>query len=389
MIDPLMRDLAIGGAVLGNLSAVYFYAYAGLQIPVGLVLDRWGPRRTLACAAVVAALGSVLFALAPGLGLVYVGRLLVGAGSAFGFVGALKLASAWFAPGRFAMVSGLTLMFGMLGGILGQAPLALLVEALGWRPLLGAAGLAGGLLAVAIWAVVRDAPGPARHDRPPAPRLGILPALREVLGRRQNWAVALVGAATTAPLLSFAGLWGVAWLMQAHGLTRPQAAATTSLLLIGWAIGSPLAGMLSDRLARRRPPLVFAAGGGLACLSALVYLPGLPPLALSGLFLATGACLGAMVVCFALAREINPPEVTAVALAMVNMAVTGTGALFQPLIGLLLDLNWDGVLLEGARVYSPAAYRLALSVLVAFLGAGLAAAFLTRETRAMLVPDSR
>jgi MFS family permease len=278
------------------------------------------------------------------------------------------------------------MMAGMSGGILGQAPLAVIVDATGWRaPLLGAAA-AGALLALAIWIIVRDRPPGAAAGDPSASGPGIATALKEVLGQRQNWFIAVVGSATSAPLLAFAGLWGVAWLMQVQGMSRPEAAATTSALLIGWALGAPLAGHVSDRLARRKPALIAAAGGGLVCLCALLYLPGLPDAVLALLFLLTGLFLGAMVVCFATAREINPSAVTGAALAFVNMMVVGAGALFQPLIGALLDLNWDGALVEGAPLYSPEAYQAAFSVLVIFLTAGLGAAFLVRETRASIAP---
>lgn len=361
MIDQLMRDLAVGGAILGNLSAFYFYAYASLQIPIGLMLDRWGPRRMLSLGALLCACGSVIFALAEGLTLAYAGRLLIGAGAAFAFVGSLKLATHWFPPQRFAQVSGLTMMLGMAGGVLGQAPLAALVEAAGWRGLLWGAGMVGLLLAAALWLIVRDRPP---HEPP---------ALRAVVTRRENLLVALTGASMSAPLLAFAGLWGVAWLMQTYGLTRPAAAGIASLLLIGWAVGAPAAGALSDRIGRRRPLLALGALIGLSCLALLIYLPALPALLMSGLFLIAGLALGAMVVSFAVAREVNPPEQTGAAYGFVNGAVVATGAIFQPLIGWLLDLQWDGAMAAGARVYDPEAYRFAFSVLLVFLVVGLLA----------------
>jgi MFS family permease len=372
MIDPLMRDLAVGGAVLGNLSAFYFYAYAGLQIPVGMMVDRWGPRRLLTGGALLCGLGSLLFALAEGLPLAYAGRLLIGAGAGFGFVATLKLATSWFPPERFAQVSGLTLMLGMLGGIGGQAPLAALVEAAGWRSALAGAAGFGVLLAATIWLVVRDRPSgaPAAPAGTGAPSL--LAGLRAIAKRPQNWLLALASAAMTAPLLSFAGLWGVAWLM--------QAAATTSLMLIGWALGGPLIGTLSDRLGRRKGFLLAGSALGLSCLAAVLYLPDLPIAVLSVLFLVNGIGLGAMVVTFAMAREANAMAISGVAYAFVNCAVTGTGAVFQPLIGWLLDLGWDGTLVAGARVYSAEAYRLALTSLIVFLAVGLVAGLGLRET---------
>ena len=154
---------------------------------------------------------------------------------------------------------------------------------------------------------MRDRPPGAAPKAPSDRGPGIAAALRQVLGRRQNWIVALVGAATSAPLLTLAGLWGVAWLMQVQCMTRPEAAATTSAVLIGWALGAPLAGYISDRLARRKPALIAATGGGLACLCTLLYLPGLPGAALALLFFVTGRFLSAMVVCFAIARARSTP----------------------------------------------------------------------------------
>ena len=276
------------------------------------------------------------------------------------------------------------MMAGMAGGILGQAPLAVVIDAVGWRPPLLGAAVVGGILALGIWSVVRDHPPGAAAKDPRDRGPGIVTALRQVLGKRQNWIIALIGTTTTAPLLAFAGLWGVAWLMQIQGMTRPEAAATTSAMLIGWAIGSPLAGQVSDRMARRKPALIAATGGGLVCLCALLYLPGLPGALRPVLFFVTGLFLGAMVVCFAVAREINSGAVTGIALAFVNMTVVASGAVFQPLIGALLDLNWDGAMAGGAPIYSPEAYRAAFSVLVIFLFAGLGAAFLIRETRARI-----
>jgi MFS family permease len=380
MIDPLMRDLAVGGAVLGNLSAFYFYAYAGLQIPVGMMVDRWGPRRLLTGGALLCGLGSLLFSLAEGLPLAYAGRLLIGAGAGFGFVATLKLATTWFPPERFAQVSGLTLMLGMLGGIGAQAPLAALVEAAGWRSALAGAAGFGVLLAAAIWLVVRDRPSGAAAAPAGTGAPSLLAGLRAVAKRPQNWLLALAAAAMTAPLLSFAGLWGVAWLMQTRGLARPEAAAMTSLMLIGWALGGPLMGTLSDRLGRRKVFLLAGSGLGLVCLAAVLYLPDLPLAVLSGLFLANGIGLGAMVIAFAMTREANAMAVVGVAYAFVNCAVTGTGAVFQPLIGWLLDLGWDGALVEGARVYSAEAYRLALTSLIVFLAIGLVAGLALRET---------
>lgn len=381
MIDQLMRDLQVGGAALGNLSAFYFYAYASLQIPVGLLMDRYGPRRLLCFGAMVCAAGTAIFALATALGPAYLGRLLVGIGASFGFVGALKLATTWLPERRFALASGLLMMAGMAGGILGQAPLAAVVEWTGWRQALMGSAVAGLLLGLAIWLVVRDQP-PGVHEQ--SGRSGgreLLRGLKTVFRTPQNWLIALTCASMSAPLLAFAGLWGVAWLMQVHGMSRPEAAWTASLLLLGWAFGSPIAGWVSDRLGRRKLPLIGALVIGASCLALLIYTPEFEPIVMQGMFFLCGLCFGTMVVGFALARENNAPEVYGAAFGMINGATVATGAIFQPLLGALLDLGWDGRMVEGAPLYAPGDYRLAFAALLIFLGLGLTATLALRERR--------
>jgi MFS family permease len=133
MVGELMRDFAVGAAVLGHLSAAYFYAYAGMQIPVGLLLDRFGPRRLMTVAALACAGGCMLFAVGQSLAMVTAGRLLIGASAAFSLVGAMAIAGQWFPANRFALLSGLAMAMGMAGGAFGQAPLRLAIEATDWR----------------------------------------------------------------------------------------------------------------------------------------------------------------------------------------------------------------------------------------------------------------
>ncbi len=381
MIDQLMRDLKVSGAVLGNLSAFYFYAYASLQIPVGLLMDRYGPRRLLCFGAIVCAGGTAIFALADNLGPAYLGRLLVGIGASFGFVGSLKLATTWLPERRFALASGLLMMAGMAGGILGQAPLAAVVEWTGWRHALMGSAVAGFVLGIGIWLLVRDQPPGVQDHAGRAGGRELLRGLATVFRTPQNWLLALTCASMSAPLLAFAGLWGVAWLMQVHGMSRPEAALTASLLLLGWAFGSPIAGWVSDRLGRRKPPLIGALIIGAGCLALLIYGPGLNPTLMRAMFFVCGLCFGTMVVGFALARENNAPEVHGAAFGMVNGATVATGAIFQPLLGALLDLRWDGRMVEGAPFYDKGAYQVAFGALLAFLAFGLMAALALRERR--------
>jgi MFS family permease len=374
MVEELMRDLAVGGAVLGHLSGVYYYGYAGMQVPVGVLLDRFGPRRLMAGAGLVCAAGCVLFATGSTLAAVTVGRLLVGASSAFSLVGAMAVAARWFPADRFAVLSGWAMAMGMAGGVFGQAPLRLAVEASSWRTTVLLLGLGGAALAAAAWATVRD------RWRGHAGMLGALHGLGAVARHPQTWLIALAGLGTAAPLLGFAGLWGVPFIEAAYGLPRATAATLTSMLFVGWGAGAPLFGWLSDRIGRRKAPLLTGLALETVALAAVVWIADLPAIALGGLCFLTGLFGSAQIVGFALVKENHPARLSGTAIGFVNGMVTGAGALFQPLVGLFLDLAWAGELAQGARVYAPEAYRVALSSLIA-CGAGAALCVLAvRET---------
>jgi MFS family permease len=374
MIEELMRDFAVGAAAVGNLSAFYFYGYAGMQVPVGMLIDRFGPRRLMTVSAALCAGGCVIFALSTAFTGLAFGRFLIGASAAISLVGAMAVAGQWFPARRFALFSGLTMMMGMVGGVFGQAPLRLLVEATDWRNavLLLAAG--GVMVALAAWSTVRD------RQRGSGGLGPVLAGTWMVMGNRQTWFIAFAGLGATGPLLGFAGLWGVPYFTASYGVDAGVAASITSTLFIGWGVGAPWFGWLSDRIQRRRAPFIAGMTLCLASLATLVYLPGLPLAGVTALCFLCGFGGAAQIVGFAAVREHNAVHLSGTALGFVNGMVTGAGALYQPLLGWLLDLAWDGRLEAGARIYDPGAYQAAFGVLVAGSFTGLLCAIAMVET---------
>lgn len=362
MTDQLMADFAIGGAALGNLSAFYFYAYVVMQIPTGVMADRWGPRRVLAGGAGVAALGSLLFAFAPDFGWAGFGRLLVGASVAVAFVSTLKLASHWFPPQKYALASGMALFMGVVGGVMAGVPLRLLVENFGWRMVMGSAGIFATLLCIAIWLFVRDDPsargyqshhhgGGETHRHPP-----ILAGIFQVLSYRNTWLLMLMPIGFSGAVLTFAGLWGVPWLRQVHGLDPKAAAAVTSALLVAWALGGPILGSWSQRLGRRKPLYLISGAVATAGWFAVFFLA--PPLWLMVALLAiTGFASGNIIIGFAWAKESLPLRLTGTASGVVNMGPLMGGMLLQPGVGWLLDRGWGGQLAGGVRIYDAATWQ--------------------------------
>ena len=380
----LMSEFTLGAAALGNLAAFYYYSYVAMQIPAGLLADRWGPRRALTAGAAVAAAGTLLFALAPGYAAASLGRLLIGGSVGVAFVAMLKLAGHWFAPTRFAMLSGLALACGVLGAVSAGVPLRLLVDAFGWRNVMSVAAALTGLLAVVIWTAVRDDPSERGYASyaPTAPvhHAPILQSIRQTLASRNVWLVFLISGAVSGPTLTFGGLWGVPFLSTHYGLSTSQASMITSLLLVCWAVAGPFVGALSDRLRRRKP--LYALGAVLATAGwcAALLLPGVPLPLLIVLLGFTGCASAAVMVGFAIAKESAPAALAGTAGGIANMGNMLGSMIMQPAVGWMLDRHWAGAFANGVRVYDFGAYRAGFALMIAWLAAALVLLVFVRET---------
>ncbi|OGA39314.1 MAG: MFS transporter [Betaproteobacteria bacterium RIFCSPLOWO2_12_FULL_65_110] len=388
----LMTEFSLGAAALGNLSAVYFYSYVGMQIPTGIVVDRWGPRRVLAAGAAVAAAGTLLFALAQSLALVALGRLLIGASVGVAFVAMLKLSTHWFHLSRFAFFSGVALACGVVGAVFAGAPLRLLVDAYGWRVVMIAAGGLTGLLALLIWAFVRDDPqerGYRSFVAAPhvcAPRRSILGGMGAVLRTPNVWLIFIISGGVSGPALTFAGLWGVPFLRTHYGLATATAAMITSLLLLSWALGGPVMGALSDRFRERKP--LYGLGAGIAAAGWFIVflIPNLPLAVLITVLVVTGIASGCIMIGFAFAKESTPAALAGTTSGVINMGNMLGGMIMQPAVGWVLDRYWHGTVEGGARIYGFAAYRAGFSLMLAWLVLAMVLLLFTHETRCRQTP---
>lgn len=393
MTAELMNDFGIGAAALGNLSALFFYSYVAMQVPTGLMADKWGPRRLLTAGAFVAAVGTMIFAWSEDLRWAGLGRLLIGGSTAVAYVVMLKLAGNWFKPRLFALASGLALFFGVLGAVTAGTPLRLLVDRFGWRPIMLVSGGVTLVIGALIWLFIRDDPsqrgfrsyassgGPAS-----AARVGFLAGLRRMMGFRNPWLLSLAPGAMGGSVMAFAGLWGVPFLKVRYGLAPAQGAAVCSALMVSWALGGPVLGGLSDRIGRRKP---LYLGGGLTAAvgwAAMIFWPDLPLGPFVGVGLIASFACGAIVIGFAFAKESVPIRYSGTVVGVVNMGVMMGTAILQPAIGWVLDANWQGLTADGVRVYDLAAYRLGFSLMLAWLAAACVMLGLTKETHCRQLP---
>ncbi len=381
MTATLMKTFQIGGIELGNLAASYFYAYLLLQIPAGLLLDKFGPRKTTTVAIALCALGSLVFAWADTLFVASVGRFLTGAGAAFAAVNCLKLIANWFPYKHFAFMAGLMMTMAMLGAVGGQAPLAAYIQKMDWRQAVEVIGIAGFVLAALFWIVVRDkSPDHAREKHIVPTKISFYDSIKQIFKNPQSWWLSLYSGFAFAPVMVFGGLWGVSFIAEGFELNQNIAAQMVSLIFIGFALGAPLFGWFSDWIGRRRIVMLWGTIMALLSISTAIYLPGVSSYMLAFLLLLFGFSISSFLLCFTMIREVNVPLLAATAIGFMNAFDALLGAFSDPLTGKLLDMSWDGKLVEGARIFSVSAYKAAFLTLPSYLILSILILFKVKET---------
>lgn len=386
MTQELMRMYDLTATELGLFSAYYYHAYVPMQIVVGLLMDRYGPRRLLTWACLFCAIGTFLFGCGYSLLVAEVGRFLVGFGSAFAFVGALKLATIWLPPHRFALISGLITCLGMVGAMIGDILLRKLVDQAGWQVTIYGSAAIGVFLTAVIWALIRDArPGMAVSHEHVLEFRKLFVGLWQAIKNPQMWLVGLVGLLLYLSLSAFGELWGIQYLEQSRGLSKIDAANANSLIFLGWAVGGPLWGLFSDVIRLRCLPIILSSVMALIVVAVMLYAPTLSVVQLYWLLFFFGFMCSVQVLVFAIAREVSNRKMTGTAIALTNFFVMMGGNFFQPMVGKLLDMKWGGVVLDGLRVYSPEAYQFALAILPIGITLSIIITFFVRETHAIVL----
>ena len=371
MTTELMAFFHVSGAGLGNLAATYFYTYAIMQLFAGILLDKFSPRILISLAMLATALGALFFSTADNLLEADISRALIGAGAAFATVSYMKMAALWFHPSRFAFVSVLLATAAMLGALFGEAPMALLINLVGWQQALLYVSLMGVVLAVIFILTIKD----KQEDVNVSPvSWAVKVNFKEilvVLKSLNNWYLMFYSGLAFAPVAVFGGLWGNPFLEVAYRLTKAQAASLTSLVFLGLAAGGPLFGLLSDRLKQRESMMAIGTTIALIALLLVLYVPGLSIWLLATYLFIFGFGIGAFMLVYVIGKEINLLALAATVIAMLNTGDALLGALSEPLTGWLLDLMDPNKALNGVHYFSAENYRIALVILPIYLLAAL------------------
>ncbi len=367
----LQTEFAVSGAALGALAAAYFYVYALMQLPTGVLADTLGPRKVLTAGGIVAGIGSVMFGVADSAAAAGVGRALAGLGVSVAFISALKLNANWFSERHFATSSSLTNVIGLSGALAATVPLAWLVTQISWRIVFIAIGMASFVIAIATWRLMRDSPAGERSS-PAQSSVRWHHGLGEVMRNRATWAGFWVSFGLSGSYMSFVGLWSVPMLIHTHGATPVEATRHVALIVITLAISSVGISIVSDHLRRRRAVMIAAAL--LYCGCWVLWLHGVPREWTYAMFALTGLCAPGFVLSWAYSKEVNRPRYAGMATSLANSGGFLAAGIMQPLVGYVLDRAAQGA------AYTQVTFRAGLWVIAAFALAGFIGTLFLRET---------
>jgi len=379
----LMRDLNAGGSLIGLLGSAYFYPYALMQLPAGLLSDSWGARKTITLFFIVASAGCVILGFSPTVSWAIAGRGIVGIGVAMLFVPTLKIFSEWFPPGEFARMTGILISMGGLGSLIAATPLVWLSGRIGWRAAFLLIGMVTLGLSILVWICVRDRP--SEKGWPPvtarsgadAPAIGLGRAMKQVLTRAHFWPMAIWFFFDYAIFFSFCGLWGGPYLTHVYGMSRTESGHILSMMAFGLVVGAPFLTWLSDKgFQRRKPVLVLTSIGMVIMTALLVYTTAIPTWGLYLFFFMITVCGNAIgAVAFSMNKELFPVAIAGTAMGLVNLFPFVGGALFQPFLGYLLERHG-----RVGDAFPPEAYPNAFMALFVCAWIALGAALCARET---------
>jgi len=382
IVPELMEAFSLSALGVGSLSAFFYYAYTPLQLPVGVLMDRFGARSLLTLACLLSALGSLAFGAAPYFGYVLAGRFAIGAGSAFAWVGLIYLISRWFPPRRIGLMIGLASSLGLVGGICGQGPMAELVKATSWRYANHLLAVIGFILTAAIWLIIRNSPDEKALETKETPSFAsALLGFKAVLANKQSWLVATYSTMIYLCISVFAELWGLSYLQTAYSLDRTTAGYVNSMIYLGFLVGGPILGVFSDHIQLRKPVILVGAFFAAIFIGLVVLVPNLSIFMLCALLFCFGLAVSSQLLSFSISIEINAISAKGSALAFNNFVTMIGGSVMQPLIGFFLARGAIQAGSETLEQYTAGDFRTALISLPIACLLGFIITFFIKETR--------
>lgn len=367
-MQQIMHQFSIDASGFGLLAALYYYGYAWMQIPVAMLLDRFGARYVVLSCAVLCGVAVFVFSCTNHWYLACFSRFLIGVGSAAGFLGVSKVISQWFPKDQYARMIGFSFTFGFMGAIYGGKPTSLLVESYGWQNV--AFVLAGVSMALGLGAYL-FLRAPSNRSQDSESEAFKLAHFKTLLTSPAIWLLAVGNLLMVGSLEGFADVWGVQFLMTAYSLEKSDAAELVSYIFVGMLFGGPLLAAFARILGNYK--VISLCGAGMSFAFVLLLTGGNANWYwLASLFFCIGVMCCYQVIVFAAGSNLVSAQLLCITVALLNCINMLGGSFFHTCIGLMMDLFWSGNLdLDGTRAYGMDSYVPALSVipLCALLGA--------------------
>jgi MFS family permease len=374
MMPQLSEAFGLGATGVASIIGLFYYGYSAFSLAAGVAMDRFGPRRVVPIGAALVGAGALLFA-SGNTELASAGRVLQGSGGAFAIVGAIYIATQYFEPSRAATLIGATQMFGMAGGFAGQFAVGPLIAAgVAWSHFWLGMGVVGLAISAPLYFLL-----PGQHESPPAQPVAAgasesalrsaARALGAVFRNPQTILCGMIAGLLFIPTTIFDMVWGVRYLQEAIGYDYGASVMRSAMVPLGWIIGCPLLGWISDQLGRRKPVIAGGAALLLACLAWILYGPTdvLPPYVMG---LLTGLGSGAAMLPTTVAKEANTPELGGTTVGAVTFVNFTFSALLGPVFASTLRRASSGAAeLERAHfqmAFEPLLYGVGLAILLLF-----------------------
>ena len=381
----LINAFEISGTALGVLASAYFYSYGIMQIPVGILSDRWGPRRVIVLSSFIASLGAISFGLSPGFSVAIISRVLIGIGVSALFVAAMRILANWFKGVELARVSGVLMATGGLGWLMATTPLALMSEAFGWRESFIAVGVFSLIPAACSWFILADTPAkkgfPNITEVPGSSEntnINIIKDLKMIFREKHFWAIAIWFIFRGGALFGFFGLWAGPYLIETYHLSQYSAGNILSMIAFAMILLSPVLGHVSDKtLSSRKKVLVWTSVLNCLCWFTMVtFFEQLSIAWLYVIFFVMGITISSVgTIAIVAAKEFFPPEIAGTSMGTMNAFPFIGGIIFQPLFGYILDKTGK---IQGA--YPPSAYKSLIWLLFVISLLALISIMFSKET---------
>ncbi len=371
MHAALTTSFHIDATIFGTISAAYFYTYTPMQPFVGILVDHFRIRFVLSIALAICITGTLLAVFANNYLILIIARLIQGLGSAFAFVGALRLAAILLPANKFALFSGICASIGFIGAAFGQVSLSLFVQHYGWRFTMVIIFILGLALLVTLWFKLRVKLNENNPNMQHHTLKSVLTELFIITKSLRMWLVGITGSLMYMPTTVFAGLWGISYFQRTHQFSEHAAATLSSAIFFGLAIGAPTVGWLADKTGRHILIMTITAFLATLLILPILYLTSLPYFIILLLLFIFGLLISSQVLTFTIAKNNCPPWAVGNAVAFINTLAMFGGLLLQRGFGELLDLGWDGKMVNHTRYYSLHDYKLValmvpICLLVAF-----------------------